>query len=229
MILAVYINLLAHRQVGPIVLDPLEADYTRAVYVSRLSPLGLRFDRDYEAARLASGYCRVNPAMLLRLNWGRVIVYMPPFEGELDYGDLVIAVEGYTLRRLLDLGITPDIVVTDFDYEPEAIVDFDGLVVGHAHGDNVNLFLKYAPMVKGLIPSVQVWPIGCSILIPGFTDGDRAVYLAYYMGSHEVVVRGFNPSRHVKRDDEVKRAKLEVASIFLNRLTRLGNVKVLKY
>jgi uncharacterized Rossmann fold enzyme len=65
---------------------------------------------------------------------------------------------------------------------------------------------------------VQSWPRGCTFNISGFTDGDRAVYLAYYMGAVEVTVSGFYPHLVLKRDDAVKRKKLDLASHLLRRL-----------
>ncbi len=207
------------------VLDPFEALITRAIYVNALSGLGLRFDRDFEAAQVASGFCKVKPQVLNDFNWSRVIIYMPPFR-EIEADGIVIAVEGYTLRRLLERGVKPDIVVTDFDFEPNNLANYDGLVLGHAHGDNIGLFVKYGKLVKNMIPTVQVWPTTCGILIPGFTDGDRAVYLSAYMGAREIVVRGFNPRVNVKRMDNVKVAKLKLAELFLARASRLTKITV---
>ncbi len=101
-------------------------------------------------------------------------------------GGLIIAVEGRSLSILSGMGIRPDVVVTDFDFEPEKLIGYDGVVLGgHAHGDNMGIFKGYAGRMARIIPTVQSWPTGCSILPPGFTDGDRAAYIAAYMGGHE--------------------------------------------
>ncbi|WP_156769902.1 6-hydroxymethylpterin diphosphokinase MptE-like protein [Caldivirga maquilingensis] len=212
-----------------IVLDPLESHLSRLVYMRVMSGLGLNFSNDAKAAELASHYCSGDPDQLWSLNWETVTIYMPPYAGEPNPRGLIIAVEGYTLRRLLNDGVVPDIVVTDFDYEPDSLIGFKGIVIGHAHGDNVNAYVKYARHVSRLIPSVQVWPVDCSILVPGFTDGDRAVYLAAYMGSRRITVRGFNPDAPIKRSDEVKRMKLKLAEYFINRASRLTNISISKY
>ena len=212
-----------------IVLDPLESQLSRLIYMRAMMGLGLNFSNDVKAAELAGDYCSSDPDQLWSLNWETVTIYMPPYVGEPKPRGLIIAVEGYTLRRLLNDGVIPDIVVTDFDYEPDNIIGFKGIVIGHAHGDNINAYVKYAKYVGRLIPSVQVWPINCSILIPGFTDGDRAVYLAAYMGSRQITVRGFNPSVPIKRSDNVKMAKLKLAEYFINRASRLTNVNVSRY
>lgn len=207
-------------------LDPLESRITRAIYVNALSHLNLNFNNDFKAAEVAGEFCSIDPDVLWGLDWSQATIYMPPYSGELNPRGLVVAVEGYTLRRLLQDGLNPDIVITDFDYEPSSLMGFRGIVIGHAHGDNISSFIKYAKFMNRLIPSVQVWPVNCSIMIPGFTDGDRAVYLAAYMGARHIVVRGFNPGVVVKRDDEVKRVKLMLAGYFIKRASRLTNVEV---
>ncbi|MFP3237828.1 MAG: 6-hydroxymethylpterin diphosphokinase MptE-like protein [Caldivirga sp.] len=212
-----------------IVFDPLEAMMTRAIYTNALSGLGLNFNGDFYAAKVASNYCNADPGELWSLDWDTVTIYMPPYSGEPDPRGLVIAVEGFTLRRLVNDGVVPDLVVTDFDYDPDSLIGFRGIVIGHAHGDNVDAYVKYAGLMNRLIPSVQVWPVGCSVLIPGFTDGDRAVYLAAYMGSRRIVVRGFNPSTPIKRSDAVKRTKLKVAGYLIKRAARLTSIDVKTY
>ncbi|WP_291765484.1 6-hydroxymethylpterin diphosphokinase MptE-like protein [Caldivirga sp. UBA161] len=212
-----------------IVLDPLESQLSRLVYMRAMMGLGLNFSNDAKAAELAGDYCSSDPDQLWSLNWETVTIYMPPYVGDPKPSGLIIAVEGYTLRRLLNDGVVPDIVVTDFDYEPDNLIGFKGIVIGHAHGDNTHTYIKYAKRISRLIPSVQVWPISCSILIPGFTDGDRAVYLAAYMGSRQITVRGFNPNAPIKRNDYVKRIKLKLAEYFINRASKLTNISVSKY
>ncbi|WP_291998857.1 6-hydroxymethylpterin diphosphokinase MptE-like protein [Caldivirga sp.] len=212
-----------------IVLDPLEFKLSRAVYIRAMSGLGLNFSNDAKAAELAGDYCSSDPDQLWSLNWETVTIYMPPYTGNPNPRGLIIAVEGFTLRKLLGDGVVPDIVVTDFDYEPDNVMGFNGIVIGHAHGDNLDAYIKYAKHVSRLIPSVQVWPSNCSILIPGFTDGDRAVYLATYMGSRQIIVRGFNPDAQIKRSDEVKKTKLKLAEYFIGRASRLTNISISKY
>ena len=60
--------------------------------------------------------------------------FMPPFEKVVG-GSVVVAVEGYSARKLATRGIKPDVVVTDLDFEPEW-VGAGRVVVAHVHGDN---------------------------------------------------------------------------------------------
>jgi hypothetical protein len=52
-----------------IVFDPLEAMMTRAIYTNALSGLGLNFNDDFYAAKVASSYCNVDPSELWSLDW----------------------------------------------------------------------------------------------------------------------------------------------------------------
>ncbi len=201
-----------------IVLDPLEWLYTRTLYTAMLQ--NLNFQGDYEAARLACSCYTYDGDLLRDFNWEDVTIVMPPFESRPVKRGVLIAVEGYTARRLLRLGLKPDLVVTDLDFEPEALFELDSVILAHAHGDNIDVFLRLCPKLKKVIPTVQVWPKCPSLLVPGFTDGDRAVYLAYYMGARVIRIYGFNPNKPVKRDDFVKRVKLEIASALIRRVLR---------
>ncbi|ADY00310.1 hypothetical protein VMUT_0094 [Vulcanisaeta moutnovskia 768-28] len=200
---------------GGIVLDPMEWLIVRSYYTALLPQLN--FEGDYLAAELAPSFCNYD-GDLKEFKWDIVNIVMPPIEIKPSDDGLLIAVEGYSVKLLHDWGLSPGIVITDFDFNPEEVINCDCLVLGHAHGDNINYYPKYASRVRKLLPTVQVWPRGCSLLIPGFTDGDRAIYLAYYMGAREIRIYGFNPSKVVKRNDEIKRAKLEIAKALINRV-----------
>jgi len=208
---------------GPLVLDPFEWVYTRRIYMREL-PM-LNFNKDEEAAEEASSLC--NPIDPRKMNWKEVTVVMPAVKSRPRISGLVIAVEGYTLGLLEGWGITPDLVVTDFDFEPQRLLHYGGIVVGHAHGDNIEFFREWSRKVRNVIPTVQVWPRGCSMLVPGFTDGDRAIYLAYYMGANMIKVYGFDPGIALKRDDEVKRIKLRIAQYFIERLSKRGGAVIM--
>ncbi len=200
-----------------IVFDPMEWLLVRSYYTAMLPQLNFR--DDYLAAELAPNYCSYD-GDLREFNWDIVNIVMPPAENRPVNDGLLIAVEGFSVKLLHEWGLSPDMVITDFDFMPEEVINCDCLVLGHAHGDNVTYYPKYASRVRRLLPTVQVWPRGCSLLIPGFTDGDRAVYLAYYMGAREIRIYGFNPGKAIKRDDEVKRVKLGIAEALINRLLR---------
>ncbi|AET32033.1 6-hydroxymethylpterin diphosphokinase MptE-like protein [Pyrobaculum ferrireducens] len=195
----------------PVIFDPLEWTYVYTL-AKRLLP-ELSFDRDLEATHAAAGFPGESIEALRDFDWCCPAIYMPPFE-RLISGSVTVAVEGYTAEKLARRGVKPDVVVSDFDFNPQG-VGLGRIAVIHVHGDNYWL-VPSGPYVY----TVQTWPMGCTANVSGFTDGDRAVYLAYYMGAREIAISGFNPEAPVKRGDLVKRKKLALASHLLNRLSR---------
>jgi hypothetical protein len=63
--------------------------------------------------------------------------------------------------------------------------------------------------------------------VGGFTDGDRAAYLAYAMGAREIAISGFYPDVPIKRRDSVKARKLALAGALLARLSRVVPMRFL--
>ncbi|MEL9991849.1 MAG: 6-hydroxymethylpterin diphosphokinase MptE-like protein [Thermoproteus sp.] len=198
--------------------DPLEWQYIMTLVRSLLPELS--FHRDGEAALAASRLGGLPIGVLASFNWSRPVIYMPPFE-RLVEGTVVVAVEGYTARRLMEHGVKPDVVVTDLDYEPEH-VSLGSIAVVHAHGDNIDR-LPLAPPRR--IFTVQVPPPPGTYNVGGFTDGDRAAYLAYALGAQALVISGFRPDLPIKRYDSVKIRKLALAETLLRRLSRRLDIK----
>ncbi|BCU68203.1 hypothetical protein HS7_16400 [Sulfolobales archaeon HS-7] len=105
---------------------------------------------------------------------------------EID-AEVVISADGAT-NYLVEIGITPDIVVTDLDgistYPPS-------IYVVHAHGDNYSLLWKVKHMRK-VIGTCQVRPFGKLHLYGGFTDGDRAYVIARKFGANSIKFFGWD-------------------------------------
>ena len=196
--------------------DPLEWGYVMALARGVLPWLNYR--RDEEAAALASEVCGHDIDTLAKYDWSRPAIYMPPFS-KVVQGTVVVAVEGYTAGRLVSMGVRPHVVVTDLDFEPGNVALGEVAVV-HCHGDNMDAVRRLAPAIPRRVMTVQTWPRHCTFNVAGFTDGDRALYLALYMGAEGAVVSGFYPWLTVKRDDETKRRKLMVARHLIARLGR---------
>ena len=125
--------------------------------------------------------------------------------------------------RLADRGVGVDLVVTDLDGRPAAAVEFSRAgtpVAVHAHGDNVPALREYVPQFdeRYLLPTTQAEPTGPVRNPGGFTDGDRAAYLADELGAARLTFPGWN------FDDpavgELKRQKLRWAERLLSRLER---------
>jgi hypothetical protein len=87
-----------------------------------------------------------------------------------------------------DHGITVDLMVTDLDKNPDTAVELtrEGTpVAAHAHGDNVPAVREWVPRFdhEWTIPTTQAAPVPPVRNFGGFTDGDRAAFLADHLGA----------------------------------------------
>jgi len=120
---------------------------------------------------------------------------------------------GSSVGVLSELGIVPDIIVTDLDGEiqPQIETSKKGkLTFIHAHGDNTDLIQKYAQEFTGpVILTTQSKPDNLISNYGGFTDGDRAVCIARHFGAMDIQLLGFDFERPSVKDgsDPVIKAK----------------------
>jgi uncharacterized Rossmann fold enzyme len=109
--------------------------------------------------------------------------------------DVVIAADG-ALRCCRHVGVEPHAVVTDLDgVSLNDLLSFSGFIVVHAHGDNVERVRLWIPLLKEkrVLGTSQVLYTTSNISFSGgFTDGDRAVYLALANDAIEVGLVGFD-------------------------------------
>ena len=123
----------------------------------------------------------------------------PNLEAETDVAataDLVIAAST-AARRLETAGVGVDVHVTDLDKDVADAVDRSnaGLPVAvHAHGDNRDLLAEHLPAFDHgyVLPTTQAAPVGPVVNIGGFTDGDRAAFLAHALGAHRLCFPGWS-------------------------------------
>lgn len=138
-------------------------------------------------------------ALLKNLIFGKTVTVCgnaPTLVQELDTITGVIIAADAASGVLIRHGITPDVIVTDLDgIEDEAItLNKKGtILVVHAHGDNIPRIRTWVPRMKGpLVLTTQGKPFNHIYNFGGFTDGDRAVYLAYEMQASDVKLAGFD-------------------------------------
>jgi len=186
-------------------------------YLRILARLSFDRARDEEAALLLSSLLDRDDLHLLgEIIRGRPATVCgngPNLVGEVGrIRGTVIAADG-AANRLYARGIRPEVIVTDLDGATEAFVRMNGagtVVVVHAHGDNMDLLRSWVPRFPGpLVGTTQSRPFGRLHNFGGFTDGDRAVFLAEALGASEIVTAGFlldDPEA-----DPMKREKLLVA------------------
>ncbi len=128
--------------------------------------------------------------------------------------DIIIATDSST-ELCLRKGILPDIITTDLDgdvdYEIKAN-NMGSILLIHAHGDNIEEIRRHLPKITGMIGgTVQCEPFPPLMNFGGFTDGDRAVFLADAMGAKSISITGFdfrNPVEKDHKDMEIKLRKL---------------------
>ncbi len=98
---------------------------------------------------------------------------------------------------VLDAGGSIDIHVTDLDEDP-AIVDrlaaAEIVMAVHGHGDNQETIEQTVPSLEParVLPTTQVEPTATVVNPGGFTDGDRAAFLAHALGAEELRFAGWD-------------------------------------
>lgn len=143
-----------------------------------------------------------------------------------DY--ILVAADGAT-TALVEERISPDIVATDLDgnLDDILIANLRGANIAvHAHGDNIDKIASITPFFTSVIGTTQAQPVGNLYNFGGFTDGDRALFLAVALGASEIILAGMDfgeivtqysrpklPVAQAKADD-FKRKKLQYAEKF---------------
>ena len=108
-----------------------------------------------------------------------------------------ISADGAT-SALIQNDIQPDIIVTDLDgkISDQLKANSEGsIAIIHAHGDNIDHLKKYVPKFEGkIIGTTQIDPGPFENLnnFGGFSDGDRAIFLADYFHAKKIYLIGFD-------------------------------------
>jgi 2-amino-4-hydroxy-6-hydroxymethyldihydropteridine diphosphokinase len=145
---------------------------------------------------------------------------------------LKIAADGAT-TALLKYEILPDIIVTDLDGKvPDQVKAnlYGSIVVIHAHGDNIDKIKKYVPKFKGeIVGTTQTNPEPYDNIhnLGGFTDGDRAVYLADHFHAKKICLVGFDFNNEIgpysfseNKNKTLKLKKLKWCKNLINMLNK---------
>lgn len=157
----------------------------------------------------------------------------------ISFNGVIITADGAT-SALLEFGLIPDIIVTDLDGNFEDIRRADRLgayVVVHAHGDNIEKLKEYVPQLEKVLGTCQTEPLDIVYNFGGFTDGDRAAFLAEELGAKEITLVGFDfgdivgkwSKPYLKEHApiwESKRKKFEFAQRLLEWLKKNGKAKI---
>ena len=97
----------------------------------------------------------------------------------------------------VEAGIEVDCVVTDLDKTPRTAIrlsEANRPVAVHAHGDNIAELERFIPEfnIGAVLPTTQAEPISPVCNPGGFTDGDRAAFLADAGGADKLVFAGWS-------------------------------------
>jgi uncharacterized Rossmann fold enzyme len=180
-------------------------------YMEILEDFGYSREHDEEAGRILSDMlgsgqisreALVEASMKVRNRTVVVCGNAPSLDAELNSllstcsrkRSVFIAADGAT-SILLEAGIVPEIIVTDLDGRMDDILKANrmgSLVVVHSHGDNIEKLQEFVPQLKRVIGTTQSRPLPGLYNFGGFTDGDRAVFLARYLDALEIRLIGFD-------------------------------------
>lgn len=126
---------------------------------------------------------------------------------------VIISADGATSALLKSARIAPGVVVTDLDgIIPDLLTASrsGSISVLHAHGDNIDLLKEHVPKFRRALGTTQVEPRPNVHNFGGFTDGDRAVFLAVAMGAKLIALAGMDLGSIIGRYSKRKPSSLEV-------------------
>ena len=141
-----------------------------------------------------------------------------------------ISADGST-SALLENNIQPDIIVTDLDGKISDQIKSNNegsIVVIHAHGDNIPVIEKhFFEFKEKIIGTTQIDPEPFENLynFGGFTDGDRAVFIADFFNAKKIFLSGFDFDGSIgkysfptKKDKNLKIKKLKWCKYLLEKI-----------
>ncbi|WP_297828130.1 6-hydroxymethylpterin diphosphokinase MptE-like protein [uncultured Methanobrevibacter sp.] len=143
-----------------------------------------------------------------------------------DY--VLVAADGAT-TALIEERLSPDIVATDLDGNIDDILlaNIRGANIAiHAHGDNIDKIASLTSFFNNVLGTTQAQPVGNLYNFGGFTDGDRAMFLAVALGASEMTLAGMdfgdivtrysrpNIETDLAEADDFKKKKLKYAELF---------------
>jgi uncharacterized Rossmann fold enzyme len=175
-------------------------DAWEPIYESILSDFGYPREGDERARDAIAAYA--TPFDIDRLAAaGEVVAVvgaapsLPEEVARVDDADLVFAAST-AADVVRAAGFAVDLLVTDLDKNPETALEMTeaGIpVAAHAHGDNIALVEEWVPRFdpEHTLATTQASPVEAVYNVGGFTDGDRAAFLADAVGAAELQFVGW--------------------------------------
>ncbi len=107
-----------------------------------------------------------------------------------------VCADGATSAFLKITGGVPDIITSDLDGDVDDILYANSrgaMVLVHAHGDNMPAVNEYTPLFsKPILGTTQVEERNNVYNFGGFTDGDRAAFVAEAQGANPILLAGMD-------------------------------------
>ncbi|MFW9805299.1 MAG: 6-hydroxymethylpterin diphosphokinase MptE-like protein [Candidatus Thorarchaeota archaeon] len=222
-------------------------DEWHPIYLDIVQRLGLDSSADRKATQLLTSMLKkIDPTPLLKILSGMISGHQVIVCGagpslkhhvtsliekeELSHYTTLVA-DGAT-SVMLELGIHCDVVVTDLDGDIDDLIEAKNngaLLIVHAHGDNIEQVESVVPRLGAILGSTQIEPTERAFLWGGFTDGDRACYIASEYSPERIILAGMDFGTTVGKwskpghdshflASERKRIKLEIAEELISRL-----------
>lgn len=148
-----------------------------------------------------------------------------------------ISADGAT-TALLECNMHPNIIVTDLDGRVSDQIKANSkgsTTVIHAHGDNINEINKYTTKFGGaVLGTTQINPDPYDNIhnFGGFTDGDRAAYLAVHFHARKIYLVGFDFNGKIgkysfaeNKDKKLKLRKLKWCKYLIDELSKQNSIQ----
>lgn len=146
---------------------------------------------------------------------------------ELGLDRILITADGATTPLIKHKN--PDIIVTDLDGKVEDQLKAwrnGSLMVVHGHGDNADSVKQVVPKLnERIIGTTQTQAFGRLQNFGGFTDGDRAAFMARELGASKILLAGMDLGKVIgrfsgKTNKQQKLIKLSICKELLSWLSQ---------
>lgn len=225
-------------------------------YVEILDDFGFSRENDEESAKLLDEILSVEGCLTLE-DLAEIVGFSDKFivfgagpslkdhvtylKENYDLKDYVLVAADGATTALIEQRIAPDIVATDLDGNLDDILlaNFRGAnIIVHAHGDNMDKIAKLTPFFTSVLGTTQAQPVGNLYNFGGFTDGDRALFLAVALNASEITLAGMdfgdvvtrysrpNIENDTAKADDFKKKKLGYAEKFTKWIGENENVEM---
>ena len=226
-------------------------------YTEILDDFGFSREKDEESAKLLDEILSTEGCLTLN-DLGEIVGFSDKYivfgagpsikehvkmlKEEYDLKDYVLVAADGATTALIEEKLVPDIVATDLDGNIDDILlaNLRGAnIVIHAHGDNIDRIASLSSFFNNVLGTTQAQPVGNLYNFGGFTDGDRAIFLAVALGASQITLAGMDFGDIVTKysrpnlpdilgeADEFKKKKLVYAEKFTNWISENENVEII--